>query len=201
MKYAMLWLDACSIMNWWWIWWIGDVMMNVSNMKYDEYDEWWCVLTSRGRILCCVAHHAFIAFVGHVVQWSFAGYLSSDVRTLWFSDGLNPIVWIEYNLWSAPVPSENRSYWWGSLEITMTKPSVKFWYHMHESNDVALHYLWHCTIIGLSDVFDWFLGVWCFVCFKWCIWLILGLWCFDVVIGEWCYAIDMMMEWRCEYEL
>ena len=39
----------------------------------------------------------------------------------------------------------------------MTKSSVKFWYHMHESNDVALHYLWHCTIIELTDVFDYFL--------------------------------------------
>ena len=40
----------------------------------------------------------------------------------------------------------------------MTKSSVMFWYHMHESFDDAFHCLWHCTILEFNDVFDGFIN-------------------------------------------
>ena len=54
---------------------------------------------------------------------------------LWFQAGTDPI---GGDLW----------------RMKMTKSSVKFWYHMHVSYEVAFIHLWHCTMTVLSDSFD-----------------------------------------------
>ena len=65
----------------------------------------------------------------------------------WSGDGLNLIVWIEFNIMMCSGSKRELILLVGIFGETMTESSVKFWYHMHESIKVSLNSLCYCIMI------------------------------------------------------